>query len=57
MMGFTTSHDVSRALRKAKEIAVNKGGNAIRLIMSSTSFDSSSMTFEVYKCKRTPFDN
>lgn len=57
MMGFTTSGDVQRALHEAKEISVEKGGNALKLLMSSTRFDSTSITFEIYKCKKSPFDN
>jgi hypothetical protein len=56
-VGFTTAGDMSIALHNAKEVAVEKGGNAIRLLMSSTRLDSSSIIFEVHKCKKSPFDN
>lgn len=55
--GFTTAGDMSRAVRKSKVIAVRKGGNATRLLMSSSNWDASSVTFEVLKCNKSPFDN
>jgi transcription initiation factor TFIIIB Brf1 subunit/transcription initiation factor TFIIB len=48
---------MSRALQDAKEITVRRGGNATRLLMSSVDMGWSNITFEVWKCEKSPFDN
>ena len=55
-MGFTTAGDMAKAVNKTKIVAVRKGGNATRLLMSSSNWDASSITFEVLKCNKSPFD-
>lgn len=56
-MGFTTAGDMAKAVNKTKIVTVRKGGNATRLLMSSSNWDASSITFEVYRCNKSPFDN
>lgn len=55
--GFTTAGDMSKAVKKSKIVTARKGGNATKFLMSSSTLEGSSVTFEVLKCNKLPLEN